>query len=298
MVYGAFTSNVDMRTGSPAFGTPEYVKGAIATRPDGPPLPAAVAVVERDGLERRRRPGRLRVRDGDLGRRHGRRQPAVPGRGLARGRPDGLVREAHRRCRDPPDDVRGAPADRRRRGGAGGRRDRRGRARAGTSSARPTRSSATRPRSTGRSLSDWRNFETWQEDGARTATERANRIWKQLLAEYEPPLFKVTERVYQLRGFDISNMTIVEGDSGADHHRSAAHRRDRARRRSSSITSIGRSKPVVAVIYTHSHVDHFGGVQGRGRRGRRRGGQGQGDRARPASWRHAVGREHAGRQRR
>ncbi len=37
-------------------------------------------------------------------------------------------------------------------------------------------------------VSDWRNFETWHEDGARTATERANRIWKQLLAEYvEPP---------------------------------------------------------------------------------------------------------------
>ena len=36
-------------------------------------------------------------------------------------------------------------------------------------------------------LSDWRNFETWQEDGALSATERANRIWKQLLADYEPP---------------------------------------------------------------------------------------------------------------
>jgi trimethylamine--corrinoid protein Co-methyltransferase len=36
-------------------------------------------------------------------------------------------------------------------------------------------------------LSDWRNFETWHEDGARTATERANGIWKRLLAEYEPP---------------------------------------------------------------------------------------------------------------
>ena len=36
-------------------------------------------------------------------------------------------------------------------------------------------------------LSDWRNFETWSEDGAKTATERANRVWKQLLAEYEPP---------------------------------------------------------------------------------------------------------------
>lgn len=36
-------------------------------------------------------------------------------------------------------------------------------------------------------LSDWRNFETWQEDGARSATERANGIWKRLLADYVPP---------------------------------------------------------------------------------------------------------------
>jgi trimethylamine--corrinoid protein Co-methyltransferase len=36
-------------------------------------------------------------------------------------------------------------------------------------------------------LSDWRNFETWHDDGARTATERANGIWKRLLAEFEPP---------------------------------------------------------------------------------------------------------------
>ena len=38
-------------------------------------------------------------------------------------------------------------------------------------------------------LSDWRNFETWQADGARTATERANLIWKRLLAEaVSPPM--------------------------------------------------------------------------------------------------------------
>ncbi len=36
-------------------------------------------------------------------------------------------------------------------------------------------------------LSDWRNFETWSEDGAVDATHRANRIWKQILADYEPP---------------------------------------------------------------------------------------------------------------
>ena len=36
-------------------------------------------------------------------------------------------------------------------------------------------------------LSDWRNFETWQEDGAKTATQRANEIWKNLLQEYQKP---------------------------------------------------------------------------------------------------------------
>ncbi len=36
-------------------------------------------------------------------------------------------------------------------------------------------------------LSDWRNFETWQEDGAQTATDRAGKVWRQLLDNYEPP---------------------------------------------------------------------------------------------------------------
>ncbi|MDX1576200.1 MAG: trimethylamine methyltransferase family protein [Kiloniellales bacterium] len=36
-------------------------------------------------------------------------------------------------------------------------------------------------------LSDWRNFETWQEDGSRSATERAHRVYKQILAAYEAP---------------------------------------------------------------------------------------------------------------
>ena len=36
-------------------------------------------------------------------------------------------------------------------------------------------------------LSDWRNFETWSEDGARNATERAHGIWRALLEAYEPP---------------------------------------------------------------------------------------------------------------
>jgi len=36
-------------------------------------------------------------------------------------------------------------------------------------------------------LSDWRNFETWEEDGAKDATQRANGIWKELLRTFEAP---------------------------------------------------------------------------------------------------------------
>ena len=47
-------------------------------------------------------------------------------------------------------------------------------------------------------LSDWRNFETWQDDGAKTATERANVIWKKLLNEYEkPPIDQAIEEELQ-----------------------------------------------------------------------------------------------------
>ena len=36
-------------------------------------------------------------------------------------------------------------------------------------------------------LSDWRNFETWRDDGAQHTAQRANRIWKSLLNEYQAP---------------------------------------------------------------------------------------------------------------
>jgi trimethylamine--corrinoid protein Co-methyltransferase len=36
-------------------------------------------------------------------------------------------------------------------------------------------------------VSDWQNFESWQDAGSLTATQRANTVWKQLLAEYEAP---------------------------------------------------------------------------------------------------------------
>ena len=86
-------------------------------------------------------------------------------------------------------------------------------------------------------------------------------LWRQAQLNAVAGLFKVADRIYQLRGMDLANMTVIEGDSGlividpltyAETARAALalYRQHRP------------AKPVLAVIYTHSHVDHFGGVRG------------------------------------
>jgi alkyl sulfatase BDS1-like metallo-beta-lactamase superfamily hydrolase len=86
-------------------------------------------------------------------------------------------------------------------------------------------------------------------------------LWRQARLNMHHGLFKVTERVYQVRGFDVANVSFIEGDTGvividpltvAETAQAAlalyrAHRGER---------------PVSAMIYTHSHADHYGGARG------------------------------------
>ena len=86
-------------------------------------------------------------------------------------------------------------------------------------------------------------------------------LWRQSQLVSIQGLFEVVPGIYQVRGFDLSNITFVEGDTGtividpliSTETAAAAlalyreHRGDR---------------PVTGVIHTHSHVDHFGGVKG------------------------------------
>jgi alkyl sulfatase BDS1-like metallo-beta-lactamase superfamily hydrolase len=86
-------------------------------------------------------------------------------------------------------------------------------------------------------------------------------LWRQARLNNAAGLFKVTERVFQIRGMDLANMTIIEGDSGLiviDPLLSA----ETARAGLDLYYGYRPRKPVAAVIYTHSHVDHFGGVKG------------------------------------
>lgn len=86
-------------------------------------------------------------------------------------------------------------------------------------------------------------------------------LWRQAQLNAINGLFKVTERVYQVRGLDIANLTIIEGDSGLiliDPLLS----NETAKAALDLYLQNRPAKPVAAVIYTHSHADHFGGAKG------------------------------------
>ena len=87
------------------------------------------------------------------------------------------------------------------------------------------------------------------------------KLWRQSKLCAEHGLFEVTKGIYQARGFDISNMSIIEGRTGVivmdplvsvecAEAALALYRKHRGNR------------PVQAVIYSDSHMDHFGGAQG------------------------------------
>jgi len=104
-----------------------------------------------------------------------------------------------------------------------------------------------------------KGYEFLQPEAAPDSVHPA--LWRHARVNMANGLFKVTERVYQLRGFDISNMTVIEGDSGlivVDPLISV----EVARAGMALYFKHRPRKPVVAVIYSHSHADHWGGVRG------------------------------------
>ena len=86
-------------------------------------------------------------------------------------------------------------------------------------------------------------------------------LWRQAQLNAINGLFKVTDRVYQVRGLDISNITIIEGDTGLILI-DPLLTKETAKAALELYRKNGSDKPVVAVIYTHSHSDHFGGAGG------------------------------------
>ncbi|MFT4822611.1 MAG: alkyl sulfatase BDS1-like metallo-beta-lactamase superfamily hydrolase [Halioglobus sp.] len=86
-------------------------------------------------------------------------------------------------------------------------------------------------------------------------------LWRQASLNNIHGLFKVADGLYQLRGFDLANISIIEGKSGwivvdpGTATETAAAAWEFASKHLDN-------KPIVSIIFTHSHIDHFGGVLG------------------------------------
>ena len=86
-------------------------------------------------------------------------------------------------------------------------------------------------------------------------------LWRLARLNLIHGLFQVTDRIYQIRGFDISNTTVIEGDRGLIVIDPLAS--TEVARAALELYMLHRGRrPVSAVIYSHSHTDHYGGVRG------------------------------------
>jgi len=86
-------------------------------------------------------------------------------------------------------------------------------------------------------------------------------LWRHAILNAQIGLFKVTDGIWQLRGFDIANMTVIEGKSGWIVVDPLTCKESATAAIAFARQHLG-DKPVSAIVFTHSHADHFGGVLG------------------------------------
>ena len=86
-------------------------------------------------------------------------------------------------------------------------------------------------------------------------------LWRHARLNAEIGLFKVTDGIYQLRGFDVANITLIEGKTGWIVVDALTSRESAAAAMAFARQHLG-NKPVTALVFSHSHIDHFGGALG------------------------------------
>jgi alkyl sulfatase BDS1-like metallo-beta-lactamase superfamily hydrolase len=86
-------------------------------------------------------------------------------------------------------------------------------------------------------------------------------LWRQAILNMNNGLYQVKDNIYQVRGYDLSNINIIEGSKGLIIIDPLLTKQT-AQAALELYYRYRPKKPVVAVIYTHSHADHYGGVRG------------------------------------
>jgi alkyl sulfatase BDS1-like metallo-beta-lactamase superfamily hydrolase len=85
-------------------------------------------------------------------------------------------------------------------------------------------------------------------------------LWRQAKLNGLHGLFQVAEGIYQVRGYDVSNLTLIRGRSGWIAVDPLTSRETAAAALALARRHLG-DAPISAVVLTHSHIDHFGGIE-------------------------------------
>jgi len=86
-------------------------------------------------------------------------------------------------------------------------------------------------------------------------------LWRNAQLNMINGLFEVTDGIYQVRGYDLSNITFIKGDTGWIVFDPLISQ-ETAKAALDFINKELGERPVTGVFYSHSHIDHFGGVRG------------------------------------
>ncbi len=85
-------------------------------------------------------------------------------------------------------------------------------------------------------------------------------LWENTKNNHVAGLFEVTDGIYQVRGFDMANVTLIAGDTGWIVF-DTAMTVETAQAAMALVEQHLGKRPIKAVLISHSHVDHFGGVK-------------------------------------
>lgn len=109
-------------------------------------------------------------------------------------------------------------------------------------------------------MNDYKFIQYQGVDGGSPASVNPS-LWRQANLNNIHGLFKVSDGIYQLRGFDLANMTLIEGDTGWIVVDPLTAKETSKQAFDFAQKHLG-NKPITAILFTHSHIDHFGGALG------------------------------------
>ncbi len=100
-------------------------------------------------------------------------------------------------------------------------------------------------------------------DESETIPDTANpSLWRHTVLNHSYGLFEVCDGIYQVRGYDLTNLTLIETESGGWIIFDPLMSRECSEAAMRLVEEHFGKRPLMAIVISHPHVDHFGGIKG------------------------------------